>query len=582
MRTFLRVSSALLCLVLVAGVTYGAQFVHRPPADEVQYVSTEITSPSVALMCPGPAQLADDDWERDAAYDPSPVGTKSAVAGVVLDPSRPGDEGLQDLSGAPANKLTSGLDAAVGVVNTTGPRALWAQPDSAGIVRAAAVGSSITTAGDLRSLGAMSCGPPEVEQWLVGGTTVRGASSRLVMQNPSQTSAAVQIEVWGPSGKLELTGPSSFSVPAGGQTATLLEGLAAEQRRLTVRVVSTGALVSSYVQVNELDGVRPLGMDFLAPSTAPARRQVINALTVQKSDIGDEAAASVRLLAPGAAATSVRLTILGENGRELLPGAETLTLAPGAVTDVSLAGLAAGTYSVVVESDEPIVTGGRFARKADIGAERGEAPVEFAFVGSRPLPSLGADAQLAAESPAGQRLAGPGSSGVLAVPRSGSTMLNLLVVPDQAGEVPFTSGGASPEESGAADTDSAAETADDDADTSDGEEGLPAVTVQVVLIDEAGHSIGTYPIELRPGVLQVVDPSKLNDSKQAAAVYVSASSETAAQLSWSAFTRVGAKEDELVSTLLPIPAVDTRSEVILRPGTATGLGTRGLLSQKPM
>ncbi len=597
MRTFFRVFTALICLALVAGVTYGAQFLQRPTAGDVDYVATEITSSSIAYTCPGPAQLADGDWERDPDFDPSPVGTTSAAAGVVLNPSRAGDEGLQDLSGSPSKPLTRGLDAAVAVTGKPGSRALWAQPDTDGIVRAAAVATSITTAGDLRSLGAMSCSPAEVEQWLVGGTTVLGASSRLVMQNPSRTPAAVQIEVWGPSGKLELDGPSSFSVPAGGQTATLLEGLAAEQRRLAVRVFSTGALVSSYIQVNELDGVRPLGMDFVAPSTAPARRQVVTGLTVQKSDIGEDASASVRLLAPGSAATPVRLTILGENGRELLPGAESLDLAPGAVTDVNLAGLAAGTYAVVIESEEPVAAGGRFARTASDTDGQRKAPADFAFVGSQPLPAAAddgtgiaedsdasqdsSDPQEQREQPEPEEISGPGATGVLALPRSGQTKLNLLLVPDEVRAVASAGGGP------ARDADLDAESDDTETDEADGAEvttdaaaAETKVELQVVLIDEAGHTIGTYPVQVTPGVVKVVDPEALDDSKAAAAAYVIAPAEVATKLSWSGFARVGKQGDELVSAVLPVPAVDTRSQVILRPGTSTGLGTRAVSSQR--
>lgn len=564
MRTVLRILTAVLCVLLVGGLAYGSELVVRPSAQEVEFATTEITSSSVPLICPGPAQLAEGDWDRDAAFDPSPVGTTSAVAGVVLDPSSPAEPGLRKLSDEPITQLSAGLDAWVAAVANVEHSAFWVRPDARGIARGAGAASSVTTQGDLRGLGAMSCGPAEVEQWLVGGSTVLGTSSRLVLQNPSRTPASVQIEVWGPTGRLELAGPSTFSVPAGGQTATLLEGLASEQRRLTIRVVSSGALVSSYLQVNELDGLRPKGIDFVAPSSAPAQRQVITGLTVQDSEIGDEAAASIRLLAPGTDAADVSVTILGERGRMLLPGTERVDLAPGAVTDLSLAGLPAGTYSAVIESDEPVVAGGRFARQATVAAgTEGEAagaqPTELAFVGSRSL-----DATESGDPDAdsgGDRRTGPGESGVVALPRSGSTAVNLLLVPQDARGIAAAAGDA-------ADT---AETADDDAGAGD---VASPVEATVVLVDVNGHSLGASAVELTPGLVRVVNPAEFAAGQQVAAVYVTVPTGTDASLSWSVLARAGESSDELVSVLLPVPVLDTRSQIILRPGLSTGLGTR--------
>ena len=558
MRTVVRILTAVLCVLLVGGLAYGAELVPRPSAQEVEFETTEITSNSIPLICPGPAQLAEGDWDRDAAYDPSPVGTTSAIAGIILDPSSPAEPGLRNLAGEPLVQLSTGLDAWVAGVASVEHSAFWLRPDVRGIARGAGVASSVTTGGDLRGLGAMSCGPAEVEQWLVGGSTVLGTSSRLVLQNPSRTPASVQIEVWGPTGRLELAGPSTFSVPAGGQTATLLEGLASEQRRLTVRVVSSGALVSSYLQVNELDGLRPLGTDFVAPSSAPVQRQVITGLTVQDSEIGDEAAASIRLLAPGADAADVSVTILGERGRMLLPGTERVDLAPGAVTDVSLAGLPAGTYSAVIESDEPVVAGGRFARQATTadGAEGGGPalqPTELAFVGSR---AIGAPELVDQTGDrADDRLAGPGESGVVALPRSGSAAVNLLLVPHDVRSVAAASGDGVDDDSGVGDVAS-------------------PVEATVVLLDVNGHSLGASSVELAPGLVHVFDPAEFAAGQQVAAVYVTTPAESGSSLSWSVLARAGESGDELVSVLLPVPAIDTHSQIILRPGLSTGLGTR--------
>lgn len=312
------------------------------------------TAPSeVPAVCAGPAQLADPDAPGDPAFDPSPVGT---AAGVVADASAGTTGELRTLAGE-AVPTSDGVLAA----SVPGPSILWSTP-AEGHVRTSAAAWSRTPQGDLRGLAAASCQTPSTEQWLLGGSTELGSSARLVLQNPNRTAATVEVEVWGPTGRLDLAGPGTFSVPAGGQTSTLLEGLAAEQRRLAVRVVSTGATVTSYLQINSLDGLRPTGVELVPPTRAPATRQVLAGLAVEASRADGEGA-SVRVHAPDATdPVTVDVALLGPRGRVALPGAETLTVVPGEVTDLSLAGLPGGSYAVVLDASAPVVASASYSR----------------------------------------------------------------------------------------------------------------------------------------------------------------------------------------------------------------------------
>src|SRR5690606_34315722 len=144
----------------------------------------------------------------------------------------------------------------------------------------------------------------------------------------------------GPAGRVDLAGPAVLPVPAGGTTTTLLEGVAAGQRRVAVHVRASGALVTSYLQVSALDGVRPLGVDLVGAGAEPSTRQVLAGVVTPATAVGTDGPV-VRLLAPERAATA-RLAICGPSGRVLLPGADDPVLEAGAVTAVSLEGLPAG------------------------------------------------------------------------------------------------------------------------------------------------------------------------------------------------------------------------------------------------
>lgn len=314
---------------------------------------------TAVLVCPAPVTLADPGTTGDSEFGSTPVETASslqvaafgAATTSVLAPLRAG-------GAVGAERTVQGADPSA--------FALLDQTDSAEVVRSttsggdgsdtAASASSLTTSGDLRGLAAASCAAPGVDQWLVGGGTELGSSSRLTLANPSRTPATVTLELWGPSGPIDPAGPTTYLVPPGEQVSTLVEGLAAQQRGVVVRVSSAGALVTATLQHSVLDGLTARGVDLVVPGEAPGTAQVLAGLTVEASEIGDDDVASVRLLAPDDDTTAT-ITVLGAHGQRVLRGAQTAALTAGTVTDVSLSGLPAGTYAVVVQSDAPVVAG---------------------------------------------------------------------------------------------------------------------------------------------------------------------------------------------------------------------------------
>lgn len=564
MRVVTRILTGVLAAGLLGGLTYGAGVLEPPQPRPVEPGSVTLAPASSGLLCPGPAQLADPDTTQDPAFDPTPVDTQATVSAVVRAPSVPAPAPVRSLDGQDAVELTDGPGAAVGQTGREGAAALWTEPGPDGVVLAAATAASLTAEGDLRGLAAMSCTSPAAEQWLIGGSTVVGTSTRLVLQNAARTPAAVTIEVWGATGLLELDGPSTFSVPAGGQTATLLEALVPDQRRVAVRVVSTGALISSYLQVNELDGFVPVGVDFVSPSDGPAMRQVVTGLTVEATEVGDVAGPWLRLVAPSGESTTVSLTVLTEDGRVPMPGADEVELDGAGVADVSLSGLPAGTYSVVAESDGvPVVASAGFTRagQADADGER-----DVAFVAAR-----------SGVEPADEST--EGDLGTVAIPSGARPVLSFVALPADLAEAPWSSG------TGEAVPDDDPET-DEAEDPAAGEPGAedetedgaappgPAAEVEVTLLDRDGRVIGTYPVDILSGTTTRFDPASAAPEADVAGVWVtrttagSPASET--EVLWNAVVGAGA-DDELVSVLQPVPALQTREQVLLRPGLSVGV-----------
>ncbi|GEK21625.1 DUF5719 family protein [Cellulomonas xylanilytica] len=399
-------------VVVVAGA--------RAPGTDETVATTVVPVPPTAstLVCAGPLIQPDDTGRGDSAFDPTPVEPVTAVTVVTSVPDKDGSSAGTvaplDRSAVTAT-LAPGGTAAV-VPDVTGAQVVRAEPGTAP-ARVAASSAGLVTAGDLRGLAAASCQEPTADAWLLGGATDLSSTAQLVLSNAGSTPAEVTLAIWGPSGPADLTG-ERFLVAPGAQRVVVLGGIAAEQRRLAVHVSATGGRVGVHLQDSAIDGFTPAGTELVVPGEAPARRQVVPGISVVDSNVGDASAPALRLVAPGDTGTTARVTLLGPEGVTVLPGAESVALAPGEVTDVPLGGLPAGSYTAVVDADQPVLASAVVTRPGSVGELDDVPSVERAWAASTAV----------------------GRSGVVAVPTG--TRGKLVAGAVASGEDPAATGAA--------------------------------------------------------------------------------------------------------------------------------------------
>ncbi len=407
MRRALRRSAwALVALLPVAGVLAAGQLLSGGAGAGVGAPAVVVPVPPAAttLVCPGPLRLITDADGQDVVYDPqfapAPGGSDAGLRAVtVAGGDAAGSGALGPLGAAPTAELTAvGPAGALTADGAATGTVLRVRPVGDAPAWAAAAVATVTNQGDLRGLAAASCQTPGTDAWLVGGGTEIGTSARLVLQNPGATPATVTLELWGPTGAVEPAGSPEFLVPAGSERVVLLEGVAAEQRRIVVHLSTTGGAVTAYLQDSRVRGLVPAGVDLVVAGSAPAATQVVPGLTLSASAAEDADPAVVRLLAPDAA-TTARITLLGASGPLELPPVD---LVAGEVVDVPLGGIEAGQYTAVVTAEGPVVAAVAVTR---VGAADG--PVERAWVAARE----------------------PGTAGPVAVPAGVDAALAVGVVP---------------------------------------------------------------------------------------------------------------------------------------------------------
>lgn len=525
---------------------------------------------TAVLVCPAPVTLADPGTTGDSEFGSTPVETASTLQVAAF--------------GAPTTSVvtpvrTEGQVEAERTVQGADPSAfaLLDQTDSAEVVRSTTSGgdgsdtsastSSLTTSGDLRGLAAASCAAPGVDQWLVGGGTELGSSSRLTLANPSRTPATVTLELWGPSGPIDPAGPTTYLVPPGEQVSTLVEGLAAQQRGIVVRASSTGALVTATLQHSVLDGLTARGVDLVVPGEAPATAQVLAGLTVEASEIGDDDVASVRLLAPDDDTTAT-VVVLGADGQHVLRGAQTAELTAGTVTDVSLSGLPAGTYSVVVQSDAPVVAGAVTTEtgKADRDEPLLGTPVDRTWIASQRASATSTSSVVLPD-------AARGTVSVVALPAEidGTTDLadQVPIVYDE--ETPADAGDdATDEPTGAAST-----TTDDPAEGTSWEPSRLG-TLEVYATD--GRLLAEQDVELALGQTTTVDLADLvesaaargDDDAEVGAVRFVPDPAATAVAGWALTARATGVSGS-VTTLLPTVPAAAQDALVVRRSPTVGL-----------
>ncbi|MBZ4487105.1 DUF5719 family protein [Microbacterium sp. cx-55] len=320
-------------VVLAVGVGVAAPW----PTHETQPVSLSVTpAPAdTVLACTGPLlALGRDASDAGGLTSAASSQTVSASDGSPLD--------------------TVALTASPAISGDASASALVAAPDGDRRSDAAAAASASVEADDLRGYTVSACRQPLIESWLVGGATTTGAADLVILSNPSDVAATVQLSLYSPTGMSVPAGGAGLRVDPRTQRIVPLASLGVGEEAPIVRVTASGAPVSAVLQSSLTRTLLPGGVEQTGPVVAAETTQVLPGVQVLQSavDAGPSGATTVlRVLSPGTA-TTVTVTVRDERGDEVLR--QEAPLEADLPTEVELAGLAVGRYTVTAAADAPI------------------------------------------------------------------------------------------------------------------------------------------------------------------------------------------------------------------------------------
>lgn len=300
---------------------------------------------------------------------PAVLATLMALiaAGLVGTPARSGAR-----AGAVAVDRTFGCPGGLPGTTATGGRAgsgggqsgaVGASPRLVRVDAAhASRGYAVQEARPGGGLAVTPCPEPRSQWWFTGLGAARPHTSRVVLANPRDADALVDVEVLGPDGPVDLPDLRGLEVRHGGSRVLDLAKLAPVRGEVAVHVTATRGLVSAVAADSFATGLLGVPMQEWVPGTDRlSRHRVLTGLPDRPEE------ATLLLANPARTEVLVTLRGVGRTGSFTLPGHEEVRVPPGGVASVDVAKAFDGHPTALsVEAERPVVATVRTLAHGDI------------------------------------------------------------------------------------------------------------------------------------------------------------------------------------------------------------------------
>lgn len=240
-----------------------------PAVKEVPVSSTRLVCPvSETSRAAGDLVFAGVLVSSDAAASSG----EDVVSATSLAPE------LEDISDVVIPTLSPALTGGVAgaVSSALPPASVPVVVEGAGGLAAgtAAAVTHVARSGDDRGLATVPCGPAATSWWFIGGQSTLGRLTRLVITNPDLAPATFDIVVYDAKGIVDAPAGRGLTVAAQSRMEVRLDALAPNNEATAFHVQSSSGRVHAAVLLRAVDGLTPLGSEWL-PATTPATRIVI-------------------------------------------------------------------------------------------------------------------------------------------------------------------------------------------------------------------------------------------------------------------------------------------------------------------
>lgn len=223
--------------------------------------------------------------------------------------------------------------------------------ESEGALATASTGAvfSSATSGPEAGLSAAPCLAPATQQWFSGIGSGDADISALILSNPDDAQAEVDLRFYGRAGRVAVAGSPAVVVEAHTSRTVALSGLDTEQGPFSVEVHASDGRVAAAVRRSRTADLAPAGVDWQLPAAAPSLTSVVPAVP------GGDGGRQLVVTNPGVQRATVQVDVLGLQGAFPPSGADSLEVPGESTAAVDLGpGLAGEAASVLLTSDQPV------------------------------------------------------------------------------------------------------------------------------------------------------------------------------------------------------------------------------------
>jgi hypothetical protein len=214
-----------------------------------------------------------------------------------------------------------------------------------------------TVDGQGRGLASTQCQPTGTDFWFVGPASDVGQRAVLVLTNPEDSAATVDVTIHGPDGLVDAPGARGIQVEPRTRTEVALDEVAPGEPVLALHVQVRVGRLSAAVTETDVKGFDPLGTDWFPAAEAPDTRQVVPGVPPVRQ--GRDSTVHLDIVAPTDAAV-VTVKIVTPEGSFSPKGGDVVQVPAGGVTSVNLTEALQGeASSIVLASDVPVTAGAR-------------------------------------------------------------------------------------------------------------------------------------------------------------------------------------------------------------------------------
>lgn len=336
----------LIALVVALLLTVVATLVQRPTPPVAEGAATVEPIGSAVLLCPEPGAASDLGVRVTAAVVPGQPGqSEEGAAGVR---TLPGKESAQ------SKILVPGGQAEIEAFGSLRLPAIEAYGESGLAPGLVADQWGRDPGGQGRGMASTACSTAASETWFVGGGAIAGRQTRIVLVNPDETAAIVDVIVRGPEGVIEAPAGRGLVVKGQDRLILRLDVLAPGVTATAVQVLARTGRVGASVDDEQRAGLANIGTDWVPQAAPPARRVYVPGI------INGGGARVLSVAAPGEDDAIVNVRVIGADGTYAPAERSRIEVPADSVVTVDMAPiLDKRPATLELTSDVPIVAGMR-------------------------------------------------------------------------------------------------------------------------------------------------------------------------------------------------------------------------------